>query len=297
MPRVQAIAAALFVLVLFCAALPTASAQSQASPQAGETAQYAPLGAETCLKCHDDSPVTDILGTAHARSADKRTPFARQDCEACHGVSPEHLEKPAPGATRAPVKRLFGQLSTTPVAEQNGACLQCHQGNKRINWSGSQHQFADIPCASCHRIHAREDRVLSKRTETDVCFTCHKTQRAQIHRLSSHPIDEKQMACSDCHNPHGSFGPRQLVKTTVNDTCYQCHAEKRGPFLWEHAPVREDCTNCHNPHGSTQPSLLKARTPGFASSVIWRRFIRALSIAGPACLRGVWRTGFWRAAV
>ena len=27
-------------------------------------------------------------------------------------------------------------------------------------------------------------------------------------------------------------------------------AEKRGPFLWEHAPVVENCTNCHTPHGS-----------------------------------------------
>ena len=26
-----------------------------------------------------------------------------------------------------------------------------------------------------------------------------------------------------------------------NETCYQCHAEKRGPFLWEHQPARDDC--------------------------------------------------------
>jgi DmsE family decaheme c-type cytochrome len=260
MSRQQTLAVAFFVLMLLSAGLSVVPALGQATAE-GEAASYAPRGAETCLKCHDEPAVTDILGTAHARSADKRTPFARHDCETCHGASPEHLERSAHGKARAPVKVLFGQLSTTPVAEQNGACLQCHQDGKRINWAGSQHQFADVPCASCHQIHAREDRVLSKLSETDVCFTCHKTQRAQIQRLSSHPIDEKKMACSDCHNPHGSFGPRQLLEATVNDTCYQCHAEKRGPFLWEHAPVREDCTNCHSPHGSTQPSLLKARTP------------------------------------
>ena len=49
--------------------------------------------------------------------------------------------------------------------------------------------------------------------------------------------------------------------STVNDTCYTCHAEKRGPYLWEHAPVREDCTICHAPHGSTQPGMLKMRGP------------------------------------
>jgi DmsE family decaheme c-type cytochrome len=69
------------------------------------------------------------------------------------------------------------------------------------------------------------------------------------------------MACSDCHNPHGTVGPKLLVKNSVNDTCYTCHAEKRGPFLWEHQPVNEDCTTCHTPHGSSSAPLLKQRTP------------------------------------
>ena len=78
---------------------------------------------------------------------------------------------------------------------------------------------------------------------------------------SHHPIREGKVVCSNCHNPHGSFGPSLLAKATVNETCYQCHAEKRGPFLWEHAPVREDCLNCHTPHGATNPRLLKVRAP------------------------------------
>ena len=60
------------------------------------------------------------------------------------------------------------------------------------------------------------------------------------------------MVCSDCHNPHGSPGPKLLKEVTVNETCYNCHAEKRGPLLWEHQPVRENCLNCHTPHGSNQ---------------------------------------------
>jgi len=52
-----------------------------------------------------------------------------------------------------------------------------------------------------------------------------------------------------------------LVKPTVNQTCYTCHAEKRGPFLWEHAPVAEDCTLCHFPHGSSRPVLLSKSPP------------------------------------
>jgi DmsE family decaheme c-type cytochrome len=51
-----------------------------------------------------------------------------------------------------------------------------------------------------------------------------------------------------------------LSKPTVNQTCYSCHAEKRGPVLWEHAPVAEDCALCHSPHGSVRQALL-VKTP------------------------------------
>jgi DmsE family decaheme c-type cytochrome len=52
-----------------------------------------------------------------------------------------------------------------------------------------------------------------------------------------------------------------LNKATVNQTCFTCHAEKRGPFLWEHAPAVEDCTLCHSAHGSPYQPLLKKSAP------------------------------------
>jgi DmsE family decaheme c-type cytochrome len=48
---------------------------------------------------------------------------------------------------------------------------------------------------------------------------------------------------------------------SINETCYSCHAEKAGPFLWEHPPVREDCMTCHNAHGSNNVDMLKIRAP------------------------------------
>jgi DmsE family decaheme c-type cytochrome len=103
--------------------------------------------------------------------------------------------------------------------------------------------------------------VLNKVTQPEVCFTCHKDQRAQLHRISTHPVLAGKMGCSDCHNPHGSTGPKLLIKNSINETCLTCHDEKRGPFLWEHQPVSDDCTNCHTPHGSNNEPLLKARLP------------------------------------
>ena len=48
---------------------------------------------------------------------------------------------------------------------------------------------------------------------------------------------------------------------SVNELCYKCHTEKRGPFLFEHAPVREDCVSCHEPHGSNHKRLLVQKLP------------------------------------
>ncbi len=258
--------AGLTVWILCSWLAPISLAQQAYDPAGVPGAEYADRGAETCMKCHDEGPVTHILYTAHAQRADERTPFASHDCESCHGPSPEHLVKPPEGEKRASPGVNFGKNSNNSPQEQNEICIGCHQGGQHVAWRGSQHQFADLTCSSCHQLHALRDPVRVKRTQSEVCFDCHRTQRAQVLRLSSHPIREGLVVCTDCHSAHGSFGPQQLVKATVNDTCYQCHAEKRGPFLWEHPPVREDCSNCHTPHGSTQMSLLKARGPWLCQS-------------------------------
>jgi len=75
------------------------------------------------------------------------------------------------------------------------------------------------------------------------------------------PVREGKVVCTDCHNPHGSYAETLLKKATVNETCFQCHADKRGPFLWEHAPVTESCLNCHDPHGSFNANMLKVSRP------------------------------------
>src|SRR5439155_768201 len=72
---------------------------------------------------------------------------------------------------------------------------------------------------------------------------------------------EGKTSGSDCHKPRGSV-TRPLIKAdSVNQLCYACHSEKRGPFIWEHAPVRKSCSECHLPHGSSHESLLMVRRP------------------------------------
>jgi len=244
----------------------TVVAAPAVAPAAAEA--YASGGIAACLECHDETeehPVLSIFKTPHATLADPDAPLASElACQVCHGPSADHVDdsdKP-PGLRFRPDQ---------DAEAQNQACLACHTGGARMNWGGSTHESRQVSCVSCHTIHADQDAVLrndlqpqtlsQQNTQAGVCFECHQEQRAEIQRVSSHPIRQGTVACSDCHNPHGSAGPHNLTALTVNETCYQCHAEKRGPFLWEHGPVREDCTTCHTPHGSIQPALLTSRMP------------------------------------
>jgi DmsE family decaheme c-type cytochrome len=219
-------------------------------------------GADVCKNCHANYYET-YQTHKHSTKGDPRAPANRGECAACHGDGTAHVKA---GGGRG-VGGIINPGSKTLAADaKNGICLTCHQGGKRINWSQSLHASRDTSCTSCHQVHTTRDKVRDKVTQTEVCFTCHQDKRAQVNRPSRHPIPEGKVACSDCHNPHGSAGRVMMVRDNVNDTCYTCHMEKRGPFVRNHQPVQEDCSICHNPHGTTTPNLLKARPPFLCQS-------------------------------
>jgi DmsE family decaheme c-type cytochrome len=243
-------------LALFCLAVPVLAADEPAGPDAATQRSLA--RDKVCTTCHNEGwrvPILAIYQTRHGNKADARTPT----CQSCHGESEPHVKDP--GGSHPDVVFAANSKNVSPADDRNGACLTCHKTGLRTHWAGSEHQMQGLACSNCHTVHVNHDPVLNKFAQPDVCFACHETQRAQTHRFSTHPILAGKMACSDCHNPHGSTGPKLLVKNTVNETCYVCHAEKRGPFLWEHSSVVDDCTNCHTPHGSSITPLLKARVP------------------------------------
>lgn len=244
---------------------PANSAPSEAAaPPVAPAPAFTAKGADTCLKCHDEDskfPVLAIFKTPHAQRGDSRTPFAQLQCESCHGPGGSHAQNLRAGETRAPI-RDFGLRATSPVEDQNGACLACHQDATRIGWHGSAHEAGRVSCASCHKVHAAQDPVISASTEPAVCATCHASERAEHNSAFAHPVRQGKMSCSGCHAAHGtSLGPSLLAQPDVNETCFSCHADKRGPYLWEHAPAAEDCTLCHRPHGSNHRAMLDRHTP------------------------------------
>jgi DmsE family decaheme c-type cytochrome len=247
--------------LVLCVAL-TSVGGAQTSDDADEDVSYSRKGADSCIACHDDAVTLAVFKTKHAVPTDSRSPFGhgQLQCEACHGPGGSHAGRVRRGQERPPVIE-FGSSESTPIDVQNGACLDCHTGDVAFGWHGGPHDNNEVSCADCHTSHASKDTVLQVATQPEVCFDCHQAQRSDTLKAFSHPFFEGKMGCSGCHSPHGETTALQFARQTLNDTCYECHAEKRGPYLWEHAPVSEDCGLCHAPHGSNHPGMLTKRAP------------------------------------
>jgi DmsE family decaheme c-type cytochrome len=231
---------------------PTAPAPAPAASQGTPT--Y--MGNANCLGCHDNERHGYEL-TPHGQAADARTPAAKQGCETCHGPGSRHAEDPDN-------VRVVNNFATMTAAETNATCTTCHNRGEHALWDGSEHERRDVTCTSCHSIHKSksESGFLKAATETVVCADCHRDKAARVDRSGHMPLREGKMACSTCHNPHGSTNVKLLTRgDSVAELCTTCHADKRGPFLNEHAPSRDGCVTCHDPHGSSNERMLVARPP------------------------------------
>jgi DmsE family decaheme c-type cytochrome len=251
----------LVALAVALLALPRRTEAQRPATPAGAAEGY--VGSETCKGCHEDA-FDQFSHTKMGRLFLKhpRTDLEKMGCETCHGPGKAHVD--AGGGKGKDAKLItFSKGDPTPVDQRNDVCLTCHQKGARLYWKGSPHESRDVACTNCHNVMTdmSPKAQLRKATEIETCGTCHLQRRAQQMRSSHMPLREGKMTCTSCHNPHGTVTPTLLKENSVNDTCYTCHAEKRGPFLWEHAPVTESCTNCHDPHGSNHEKMLKLAKP------------------------------------
>jgi DmsE family decaheme c-type cytochrome len=257
LPGVAALA--LLGLALLARPLPASAQQPSPGPA---TPPPGHVGAETCKGCHEEQfrKFSETkMGRLFLKQA--RNTKERLGCESCHGPGQAHVD--AGGGKGVGGMITFARNDKTPVETRNGKCLACHTKGARVFWQGSPHEARDVACTNCHRVmedvSARSQ--LARSTEIETCGTCHLQKRATTMRSSHMPLREGKMTCTSCHNPHGTVTPALLRENSPNDTCYRCHAEKRGPFLWVHAPVNESCQNCHDPHGSNHESMLKVAKP------------------------------------
>ncbi|MDQ1470735.1 MAG: hypothetical protein QOJ99_2215 [Bryobacterales bacterium] len=238
-------------LILFLFLLPNPAPASPAAPKKfGE--DYA--GSQTCQTCHED------IWNNHQKSAhtivetDTRIGWNQHACESCHGPGAKHAGSADAADIRNPKKLVARQTDKI--------CLSCHLNTtKQSARIQSSHMKDTVSCVACHSIHANGPAGLVPRAAAHVnalCTSCHQSVKAQFAKPFRHKVPENQMTCVDCHNPHGSLRQPMLQASGVNEPgCYKCHADKRGPFTFEHAPVRyEGCGTCHEAHGSTNPRML-----------------------------------------
>lgn len=216
------------------------------------SAQAPPAWSATdCQACHEKAASPAFNKTAHAK--------LDQSCASCHQNLAEHVKGQSEGDANAPVP----SVKALKTAAINDTCLTCHEKAGQAAWRGGVHDRRNVSCTSCHSVHSFESKKAQLKHEQDpeTCYSCHQNVRAKSWRTSHHPVREGKMQCSSCHNPHDGSRPQMLKAESVNELCYQCHTEKRGPFLFEHAPVREDCASCHDPHGSNHKRMLVQKTP------------------------------------
>jgi DmsE family decaheme c-type cytochrome len=228
-------------------------------------------GPEVCKGCHEQK-VESFNATLHGQSAHPRTPAASGGCVACHGDATEHVKA---GGGRGVGGMINLASKSIPAEKRDQTCLNCHASSRHLAfWDSGKHRKNDVSCSDCHSAHNGKDTLLKitnpqiaplvntvKTPQQEVCFGCHRDIRALVMRPSHHPIVEGKVKCTSCHNPHGALSPAMVNAASIKELCTTCHADKRGPFMFEHAPVEESCLNCHNSHGSRSVKLLNEKVP------------------------------------
>jgi predicted CXXCH cytochrome family protein len=230
------------------------------------TRQMAERVNAACIKCHQDTiRRPHYMATEHARSG--------MSCATCHEV---HYDLHTPYLLRLPGLR-----------GPSGAPLK---GNLKLKIANSQLKIEgpageDSPAANAPKLEAEakrrvpipgwrtsftreEDAITSDQAVNELCLSCHRREVTELRQLSHHPVMEGRVTCTDCHGAHhAEQSGRMLKRRTVSETCLQCHQNVRGPFVFEHEPVKvggvsESCLECHRPHGSPNRDLTVMHSRG-----------------------------------
>jgi DmsE family decaheme c-type cytochrome len=248
--------------------------QAEAPKQAQEQEAKAPAAAEymtssVCQGCHEEIYNAFFKRNAHRIvETNKKRGWEEKACESCHGPGSKHAESTSADDILNPSKM-------KPAAADR-ICLTCHLNTPtNVGRVMGGHARNQVRCADCHSIHKEPPKAgalgatllpggatstpsRSVDARTANCVRCHTNTWAEFMRPFRHNLPEGSMTCTDCHNPHGGTNRSMWLNTSMREPgCFKCHGDKRGPFTFEHAPVRlEGCVTCHMPHGSQNPRML-----------------------------------------
>jgi len=235
----------------------TPSAAAQPGQAAASPADSEYVGSERCKTCHEKNYDSWSKSPHWRTSLNTRGGPPKQGCEACHGAGASHAADPSDKSKLF----LFNKASASEV---NARCLTCHASStQHANAINSLHARSGVSCISCHSPHHSEGKeFMLVKSQPELCYTCHLSQKPMFNMPFHHRVNEGLVQCTDCHNPHGSDQPKQVRTSASQDlVCFKCHADKQGPFVFEHEPMKtEGCTACHVPHGGPNMHMLKVST-------------------------------------
>lgn len=159
-------------------------------------------------------------------------------CKGCHA-----------GYYDSYARSVHGKMSVSGSPANRNACESCHG-------AGAGHiETGQGKRAGIFAFGKKDD----PNYKSAKCLACHEESR-QLMFWDNGRHKSAGVACSDCHNPHGSN--EKLLKAEQPDLCFGCHKDIRMLLNRQsHHPIREGkmkCTDCHNPHGGFGEKMIKA---------------------------------------
>ncbi len=195
-----------------------------------------------CLRCHEEKD-KDI----RERFSAVTNGHDDLNCFDCHEA---HMKVPA---TLDDLDNFKKNMSVD--------CAGCHEDIYNVFYSSS-HGESNLTCSDCHKLH--DIHTISQEVEQQIerCLFCHPTQDLEFKYPNVHPLRERQIKCTSCHNPHSSEHDLMLNEDG-DDLCELCHAdiviaggqhpESRNT---NHSRSTVKCGDCHKPHGANFEMLL-----------------------------------------
>jgi predicted CXXCH cytochrome family protein len=173
-------------------------------------------------------------------------------CERCHGPGSAHVEHATRGNILNPARM--------DAVSANDSCIQCHsQGRPLAN--PIEGKYYDWPVGYREGLNLADYWQLEDHKLGELTFTHFPDGTAHKNRMQGNDFVQSVMyrrgvACSDCHDVHGTKNYAQLRKP-ANEICLDCHGpgSRNGPraaTLAEHthhkdASAGSACVACHMP--------------------------------------------------
>jgi predicted CXXCH cytochrome family protein len=174
---------------------------------------------QSCTTCHEGLPSgsegkemkadCSVCHKSIVKGGSNHGPAESNDCTACHEWSVE--------------KKVVIVSDGVP-----NLCYRCHdEKQKQVEDSPTPHPIAS-ECTTCHSPHSSKEDFFLKQNTYRLCTGCHENY-GKDHPVSKHPIrfakmDDKEISCVSCHNPHGSENKSLLnVEGGRFSVCLQCH--------------------------------------------------------------------------